>query len=68
MKRPIDRTAAVPRPGTLAGSSAASQTLMPIVSACEMTRDSDVWPMPRFGELATRVKETTSCGLPRTVR
>jgi len=52
----------------LAGSAAASQTEIPIVSAWEITRDSEVCPMPRRGELATRVKETTSCPLPRIVR
>ena len=34
MKRPIALTAAEPRPGTAAGSAAASQMLMPIVLAC----------------------------------
>ena len=29
---------------------------MPIVSAWSSTRESDVWPIPRRGELATRVK------------
>ncbi len=28
-----------------------------------MIRDSDVWPMPRLGELTTRLKLTTSKGL-----
>ena len=68
MKRSSARTAAVPSPGTVAGSAAASHTGMPIVSAWAMTRESDVWPIPRLGELATRVKETTSCGLARIVR
>ena len=30
---------------------------MPIVSACASTRDSDVCPIPRWGELATRVND-----------
>ena len=57
MKRSKERTAAVPSPGTAPGSAAASQTGMPIVSACARTRESDVWPIPRRGELATRVNE-----------
>ncbi len=56
MKRPNALTAAVPRPGTAAGSAAASHTLTPIVSAWAMTRESDVCPIPRRGELTTRVK------------
>ena len=68
MKRSSARTAAVPSPGTDEGSAAASHTGMPIVSAWASTRESDVCPIPRLGELATRVKDTASCGLPRTVR
>ena len=55
-------------PGHLAREAAASHTGMPIVSAWLSTRDSDVCPIPRRGELATRVNETTSCGLASTVR
>ena len=68
MKRPNARCAAVPRPGTAAGSAAASQTAMPIVSACASTRESDVCPMPRRGEFATRVNEIASCGFESSVR
>jgi hypothetical protein len=39
-----------------------------MVSAWLSTRESDVCPIPRLGELATRVKETTSCGFCSTVR
>ena len=41
---------------------------MPVVLASATTRDSDVCPMPRRGELAMRVKEIASCGLTSTVR
>ena len=68
MKRPSARIAAPPSPGTAAGSAAASQMLAPIVCAWAMTRPSDVWPIPRRGELTTRVNETTSKGLARIVR
>ena len=68
MKRSKARTAAVPSPGTSCGAAAASHTAMPIVSAWSSTRDSDVCPIPRLGELATRVNDTTSCGLASTVR
>ena len=33
-----------------------------------MTRASEVWPIPRRGELATRVKLTTSNGLASSER
>ena len=68
MKRPNALSAAVPSPGTRSGSAAASHTGTPIVSACESTRDSEVCPIPRFGELATRVNAPASCGLARNVR
>ena len=41
MKRPSALRAAVPSPGTLSGSAAASHTGTPIVSACESTRESE---------------------------
>jgi hypothetical protein len=41
---------------------------MPIVSACGEDRCSDVWPMPRLGELAIRENWLTSCGLCRQVQ
>ena len=68
MKRPSARWAAVPSAGTSSGLTAASQGGMPIVSACASTRESDVWPMPRFGELAIRVNAPPSAGLTRNVR
>ena len=68
MKRPSALRAAVPSPGTLSGSAAASHTGTPIVSACERTRESEVWPSPRLGELATRVNAPASCGLAMNVR
>ena len=68
MKRPSAFCAAVPSPGTQPGSAAASQTGIPIVSAWLSTRDSDVCPSPRRGELAIRVNAFASCGLTRNVR
>lgn len=68
MKRVKALTAAVPRLGTAAGSAAASHTLMSIAVACAVTRASEVCPMPRRGVFAIRVKATTSCGLPSSVR
>jgi hypothetical protein len=68
MKRPSAFCAAVPSPGTDPGSAAASQTGMPIVSACESTRESDVCPNPRRGEFAIRVNALASCGLTMKVR
>ena len=50
------------------GSAAASHTGTPIVSAWLSTRDSDVCPSPRRGELAIRVNALASCGLTRNVR
>ena len=47
---------------------AASQTEMPIASACASTRDIEVWPRPRLGEFAIRVNAVPSCGLTRNVR
>ena len=68
MNRPSAFCAAVPSCGTRSGCSAASHGVMPIVSAWASTRDSDVWPIPRFGELATRVKAPPSAGLIRKIR
>ena len=68
MNRPSAFCAAVPSPGTASGASAASHTGTSIESACESTRDSEVWPRPRFGELAIRVKAPWSCGLTMKVR
>ena len=50
------------------GAAAASHGVIPIVSAWASTRDSDVCPIPRLGELATRVKAPPSAGLTRKVR
>ena len=47
---------------------AASQTVIPCVSANESTRDIDVCPSPRRGEFAIRVNAVPSCGLTRNVR
>jgi hypothetical protein len=66
MKRSSALRAAVPRPGT--SPAAASHTGMPSVSAWESTRDSDVCPIPRRGELAIRPNAPASCGLTRNVR
>ncbi len=60
MKRPSAFTAAAPRPGTCRGEAAASHTETSSAAACAVTRASVVAPMPRRGELATRVKLTTS--------
>ena len=68
MKRRIALTAAGPRPGTCSGSDAASQIDIPIVFANASTRDIDVEPIPRRGELTIRVNAPTSCGLISTVR
>ena len=68
MKRSKALIAAVPSPGTAAGSAAVSHTDSPVVLACATTRDSDVWPIPRRGEFTIRVKPTTSAGFLRTVR
>ena len=68
MKRRSAFCAAAPSAGTDSGSAAASQTGIPIVSAWLSTRESDVWPIPRRGELATRVNAFASCGLTRKVR
>ena len=68
MKRLRAFWAAVPRPGTLSGSAAASHTGRPIVSAWLSTRDSDVCPSPRLGEFAIRVNAPASCGLTMKVR
>ena len=68
MKRWNAFTAAVPSPGTASGSAAASHTVMPAVLAQPITRDIEVAPIPRRGELTMRPKLTTSCGLTSTVR
>jgi hypothetical protein len=68
MKRLNAFWAAVPSPGTWSGASAASHTETPIVSAWESTRESDVCPSPRLGELAIRVNVCASWGLTRKVR
>ena len=54
MKRSSALRAAVAEPGDVV-ASAASQTVIPIAAACASTRDSDVCPIPRRGELAIRV-------------
>ena len=68
MKRCSAFTAAVPSAVTSSGAAAASHTGIPIVSAYDSTRESDVCPSPRFGELAIRVNAPASCGLTRNVR
>ena len=68
MKRRIALTAAAPSPGTPSGSAAASHTETPIVFANASSFDTEVAPIPRRGELTTRVNEPASCGLTSTVR
>ena len=68
MKRANARRAAVPSVGTPSASAAASHGVIPIVSACASTRESDVCPIPRFGALAIRVNAPPSAGLTRNVR
>ncbi len=68
MKRLSALIAAVPSPGTSSGAAAACQTEMSAASACASTRASEVCPSPRRGELAIRVKLTTSNGLARNSR
>ena len=63
MKRRSAFTAAAPSPGTWSGCAAASHTGMPSEEEWASTRDSEVCPIPRRGELTTRVKLTTSAGL-----
>ena len=63
MKRRSAFTAAAPRPGICSGAAAASHTETPTAAAWASTRASEVWPSPRRGELAMRVKLTTSNGL-----
>ena len=68
MKRLSAFCAAVPSPGTASGCSAASHTGTSIESAWLSTRDSDVCPSPRLGELAIRVNAPWSCGLTMKIR
>ena len=69
MKRSKALTAAVPSPGTDPGlGGRVPHRDVHASAACASTRESDVCPIPRLGELATRVKEITSYGLARTVR
>ena len=63
MKRRSAFTAAAPRPGIASGAAAASHTETPTVAEYATMRPSEVCPSPRRGELATRVKLTTSNGL-----
>ena len=63
MKRRSALIAAAPSPGIRSGAEAASQTESPTLAEWATIRDSDVCPSPRRGELATRVKLTTSNGL-----
>ena len=60
MKRPSALTAGLPSVGTVSGSAATSHGVEPIVSAWASTRESDVCPMPRLGELAIRVNAPPS--------
>ena len=69
MKRPIALIAARPRPGhPLGRRRATSQTGSPSVAAWAITRESEVWPIPRRGLLATRVKLIWSAGLASSER
>ena len=68
MKRLSALTAAPPRPGTCSGSAAASQIEIPSVFACDSTRETEVFPIPRRGLLTIRVNEPASCGLTSTCR
>ncbi len=68
MKRVNALIAAAPRSGTCSGSEAASQIELPIVFAKPSTRDIEVEPIPRRGELTIRVNAPTSCGFSSTVR
>ena len=68
MNRRSALIAAAPRPGTCSGSEAASQTETPIVLANPSTREIEVVPMPRRGELTIRVNAPASCGLTSTFR
>ena len=68
MKRPTALTAAAPRPGTISGRSAISQTTSPTVFAWFRIRACVVSPMPRFGELTMRPKATASLGFVSQVR
>ena len=70
MKRDIALRAAAPSPGTpsTVASIAASQIELSIVAAWVSTRDTDVVPSPRLGELTIRWNATTSCGFCRKVR
>jgi len=68
MKRPTALIAAEPSPGTSSGVMATSKIGSPIVLAWETIRACEVSPMPRRGELTTRWKDTTSCGLVSSVR
>ena len=63
MKRLSALIAAAPRPGMCSASAATSQTDSPTRAEWATIRDSDVCPSPRRGELATRLKLTTSNGL-----
>ena len=68
MNRRSALTAGAPSPGTCSGSEAASQIDVPIVLQNASTRDSEVEPIPRRGELTIRVNAPTSCGLTSVVR
>ena len=62
----LDRGGA--EPGDLSGAAAASQTDTPTLAEWATIRDSEVCPSPRRGELATRVKLTTSNGFASSER
>ena len=65
MKRSTALIAAAPSPGISSGVDATSQIGSPIVFAWPTIRACVVSPIPRRGELTTRWKATTSCGLTR---
>ena len=67
-KRDTALIAAAPSPGTDSGRDMTSQTSSPVVLTWERMRLS-VWrPIPRRGELMTRVNEIASAGLARSER
>ena len=68
MKRRSALTAAAPSPGTSSGAEATSQIELPVVLANASTRDIEVEPIPRLGELTIRMNEPLSCGLTNTCR
>ncbi len=60
MNRLSALTAGPPSPGTCSGSDAASQIDVPVVLANASSRDIEVEPIPRRGELTIRVNAPAS--------